>query len=109
MCDLFKDVNNSNCLALNGSMVGELCFEMHVKQSECVIIFLIILSVVRLSPFGTAATIGLFHQPQMIDDDDDGCGKVGGMKIGKGNRSARRKPAPMPLYSPQIRHDLTPG
>jgi hypothetical protein len=38
--------------------------------------------------------------------DDDECGAVGGM-IGKGNRSTRRKPAPVPLYPPQIPHDLT--
>jgi hypothetical protein len=29
------------------------------------------------------------------------------MRIGKGNRSTRRKPAPVPLYPPQIPHDLT--
>jgi hypothetical protein len=42
-----------------------------------------ILSEVRLSPLGTAATIGLLYQPQMIDDGD--CGAVGGMKIGREN------------------------
>jgi hypothetical protein len=36
---------------------------------------------VRLSPLGTAATTGLFYQPQMIDDDY--CGAVGGMRIGR--------------------------
>jgi hypothetical protein len=41
----------------------------------------------------------------MIDDDE--CGVVGGMRIGRGNRSTRRKPAPVPLCSPQIPHDLT--
>jgi hypothetical protein len=30
--------------------------------------------------------------------DDDECGAVGGM-IGRRNRSSRRKPAPMPLWS----------
>jgi hypothetical protein len=35
---------------------------------------------VRLSPFGTAATTGLLHQTQMIDDGD--CGTIGGMKVG---------------------------
>jgi hypothetical protein len=30
--------------------------------------FIIILSGVRLSPFGTAATTGLLYQPQMIDE-----------------------------------------
>jgi hypothetical protein len=29
------------------------------------------------------------------------------MRIGRGNRSTRRKPAPVPLYPPQIPHDLT--
>jgi hypothetical protein len=28
------------------------------------------------------------------------------MRIGRGNRSTRRKPAPVPLLSPQIPHDL---
>jgi hypothetical protein len=35
---------------------------------------------VRLSPVGTAATIGLLYQPQMTDDDE--CGAIGGMRIG---------------------------
>jgi hypothetical protein len=50
---------------------------------------------VRLSPLGTSG----INWP-------DGCGAVGRMRIGKGNRSTRR-PAPMPLLSPQIPHDLT--
>jgi hypothetical protein len=37
----------------------------------------------------------------MIDEGD--CG----MKIGRGNRSTRRKPAPAPLCPPQIPHDQT--
>jgi hypothetical protein len=53
--------------------------------------FLIILIGVRLSPLGTAATTGLFYQPQMIDYGD--CGEIRGMKIGRGSRSTRRKPA----------------
>jgi hypothetical protein len=32
--------------------------------------FIIVLSGVRLSPLGTAATSGLLYQPQMIDDGD---------------------------------------
>jgi hypothetical protein len=39
--------------------------------------------------------------------DDDECGAVGGMRIGKRNRSTRRKPALVPLCPPQIPHDLT--
>jgi hypothetical protein len=41
----------------------------------------------------------------MIDEGD--CGAIGGMKIGRGNRSTRRKPALVPLCPPQIRHDQT--
>jgi hypothetical protein len=67
--------------------------------------FFIILIVVRLSPPGTAATTGLLYQLQMINDGD--CGAVGGMKIGRGNRSTWRKPAPAPLCPPQISHDQT--
>jgi hypothetical protein len=39
--------------------------------------------------------------------DDDECGAVGGMKIGRGNRNTRRKPAQVQLCPPQILHDLT--
>jgi hypothetical protein len=41
----------------------------------------------------------------MIDEVD--CGAIGGMKIGRGNRSTRRKHAPTPLCPPQIPHDQT--
>jgi hypothetical protein len=47
---------------------------------------------------------GLLYQPQMIDDND--CGAIGGMRIGRVNRSTRRKPAPVPLRLPQMPHDL---
>jgi hypothetical protein len=47
---------------------------------------------------------GLLYHLRMIDDE---CGAVGGMIIGRRNRSTRRKPAPVPLCSPQIPHDLT--
>jgi hypothetical protein len=52
---------------------------------------------------GTEATTCLLYQPRMIGDGD--CGKIGGMKICRGNRSTRRKPAPAPFCSPQIPHD----
>jgi hypothetical protein len=51
--------------------------------------------------------IGLLYQAlddRMIDGDE--CRAVGGMRIGRGNRSIPRKPATMPLC-PQIAHDLT--
>jgi hypothetical protein len=56
---------------------------------------------------GTAATSGLLYKPQMIDEDN--CGAIGGMEIGRGNRSTQRKPAPAPLCPSQIPHDQTPA
>jgi hypothetical protein len=44
------------------------------------------ISGVGLSPLDTAATSGLLYKPQMIDKGD--CGAIGGMKIGRGNRSS---------------------
>jgi hypothetical protein len=66
---------------------------------------IIIINGVGLSPLGTAATSGLLYKPQMINEGD--CGAIGGMKIGRGNRSTQRKPAPAPLRPPQIPHDQT--
>jgi hypothetical protein len=48
--------------------------------------------------------VHLVRRPRMIDHE---CGAVGGMRIGRGNRSTRRKPAPVPLCQQQIPHDLT--
>jgi hypothetical protein len=45
----------------------------------------------------------------MIGDGDCDCGEIGGMKIGRGNRSTQRKPAPAPLCPPQIPHDGKPA
>jgi hypothetical protein len=52
----------------------------------------------------TEATTGLLYQPRMMMDDE--CGVIGGM-LGRGNRSTRRKPAPVALCPPQMPHDLT--
>jgi hypothetical protein len=68
-------------------------------------LFLVSWGGVRLSPLGKSATNCLLYQPRMIDGDE--CGAVGGMRIGRGSRSTRRKPAPAPLYPLQIPHDLT--
>jgi hypothetical protein len=46
---------------------------------------------------------GLLYQPWMIDE----YGAFGGIRIGRGNQSTQRKPAPVPLCPPQIPHDLT--
>jgi hypothetical protein len=59
---------------------------------------------VQLGPLGTAATNRpIVPTPGYYDD-----GEIGGMMIGKGNRSTRRKPAPVPLCPPQTPHAL-PG
>jgi hypothetical protein len=65
--------------------------------------FLVSWGGVGLSPLGTSATIC----PIVLAPDDNECGPVGGIRIGRGNRSTRRKPAPVPLCPPQIPHDLT--
>jgi hypothetical protein len=52
---------------------------------------------------GTAATTVLLYQLRMIGDGD--CGEIGGIKIGRRNRSTRRKPAAAPLCPPQLPHD----
>jgi hypothetical protein len=52
---------------------------------------------VQLGPLGTAAT----NRPVVPASGDCDDGEIGGMVIGKGNRSTRRKPAPVPLCPPQ--------
>jgi hypothetical protein len=51
---------------------------------------------VQLGPFGTAAN----NRPIVSALGDYDHGEVGGMN-GRGNRSTRRKPAPVPLCPPQ--------
>jgi hypothetical protein len=46
--------------------------------------------------------ICLLYQPQMIGE----YGAFGGIRIGRGNQSTRRKPATVPHCPPQIQHDL---
>jgi hypothetical protein len=53
----------------------------------------------QLGPLDTAATIRPIV-PAPSDYDD---GEIGGI-IGRGNRSTRRKPAPVPLCPPQAPH-----
>jgi hypothetical protein len=59
---------------------------------------------VQLGPLGTAAT-NRSIVPAPGDYDD---GEIGGMMIGRGNRSTRRKPTPVPLCPPQTPYAL-PG
>jgi hypothetical protein len=54
---------------------------------------------VQLGPLHTAVT----NRPIVPAPDDYDDGEIGGM-IGRGNRSTRRKPAPVPLCPPQTPH-----
>jgi hypothetical protein len=60
---------------------------------------------VKLGPLGMLATNWLIV-PAPGDYED---GEFGGMMIVRGNRSIRRKSAPVPLCPIQIPHDLTGG
>jgi hypothetical protein len=53
-----------------------------------------------LGPLGTAAT----NWPIVLAPGDYGDGEIDTLMIGKGNRSTRRKPAPLPLCPPQTPH-----
>jgi hypothetical protein len=50
---------------------------------------------VKLGPLGTAAT-----NRSIVQAPGDYDGEIGGIMIGKGNRSTRRKAAQMPLCPP---------
>jgi hypothetical protein len=56
---------------------------------------------VQLGPLGTEA----INRP-IVPAPGDYDGEIGGMMIGRGNRSTRRKPVPMPLCPPQTPHTL---
>jgi hypothetical protein len=56
-----------------------------------------------MGPLGTSAT----EWPIVPSPGDYDDGEFGGMKIGRENRSTRRKPAPAPLCPPQIPLDQT--
>jgi hypothetical protein len=58
---------------------------------------------VQLGPLGKSAT----NWPIVPAPGDYEDGEFGAVIIGRGNRSTRRKPVPMPLYPPQIPRDLT--
>jgi hypothetical protein len=63
---------------------------------------------VQLGPLRTATT----NRPIVPAPGDYDDGEIGGMMISKGNRSTRRKPAPVPLCPPQTPHacpDENPG
>jgi hypothetical protein len=58
---------------------------------------------VQLGPLGTSAT----NSPVVPAPGDYGARAFGGIMIGRGNRSTRRKPTPVQQCPQQIPHDLT--
>jgi hypothetical protein len=56
-----------------------------------------------VGPLGTSVT----NWPIVPAPGDYEDGEFGGMMIGRGNRSIRRKPAPVPFCPLQISHELT--
>jgi hypothetical protein len=72
------------------------------ESSATVSIFLISMvgGGVQLAPLGTAAT----NWPIVPAPGDYDEGEIGGMMIGRGNRSTWRKPAPVPLCPPRTPH-----
>jgi hypothetical protein len=53
-----------------------------------------------MGPLGTSAT----NRPIVSTPGDYDDGEIGGMMIGRGNRSTRRKLASLPLCPPQTPH-----
>jgi hypothetical protein len=69
------------------------------KLTNSVFFFSFVWGGVQLGPLGAAAT----NRPIVPAPGDYEDGEIGGM-IGRGNRSTRRKPAPVPLCLPQTPH-----
>jgi hypothetical protein len=59
-----------------------------------------LIGIVRVDPLGTAAT----NRPLVPAPGDYDDGEIGGM-IGRGNRSTRKKPAPLQLCPPQTHYN----
>jgi hypothetical protein len=97
-CDSPLDMNN-----IHAALSYPLCMWTRTNPARSQLFLFLILSGVRLSPLGTAATSGLLYQLQMIGEGD--CGAIGGMKIGKETQSTRRTSAPAQFCPPQIPHD----
>jgi hypothetical protein len=77
-----------------------------IKLNPMVCHFFIVFKGIRFHKFFNIffliSGLVLWVLPRMIGDGD--CGEIGGMNIGRGNRSTRRKPTSAPLCPPQIPH-----
>jgi hypothetical protein len=87
-----------------GKFIAILLTIRHSRKTHTMAMTIILMFLIIILSGVCRPLFGLLYQPQMIDDCD--CGAIGGMKIGRGNRSTSRKPAPVPLCQPQIQHDL---
>jgi hypothetical protein len=75
-------------------------------MEDSIFIFFLIVIVRGWSPNGSIRQVGHFW-PIVPAPGDCGVSEFGGMKIGRGNRSTRRKPAPAPLCPSQVPLDQT--
>jgi hypothetical protein len=85
------------CESQNGSIISQSSGTTALDQHDLVLLKLFFNSNswgggVQLGPLRTAAT----NRPIVPAAGDYGHGEIGGMMIGKGNRSTRRKSAPVP-------------
>jgi hypothetical protein len=62
--------------------------------------------VLLLSLVGYLTTLSVWRPVSFDDRMISESWAIGGMRIGRGNRSTGRKPAPVPLCPPQFPHDL---
>jgi hypothetical protein len=79
----------------------KIIWERELLSSGSLLMTLIIVKLIDITPL-----FSQLYRCQVIYCDDE-CTAVGGMRIGRGNRSTLRKPAPVPLCPPQIPEDLT--
>jgi hypothetical protein len=96
---------------VQAAQVSETCLSttslcsVYILSEELVLVSLLVsYGGMRLNHLVRRPLTGLLYQPRLIDED---CGAVGGTKVGRGNRSSQKKPAPVPLCPPRITHDLT--
>jgi hypothetical protein len=95
-----------NCLEYFSAVPNDILVQMGFLNGFPIIIrhrsIRIVGSGVQMGPLGTSAT-----EWPIVPAPGDYDGEFGGMKIGRGNRSTRRKCAPAPLCLPEIPLDQT--
>jgi hypothetical protein len=94
------------------SLLAIVRYPVVLSAKSVLIVFFYSWGGVRPSPLVTSVTSKpIVPAPDDDDDDDNGADDeyrtFDIMRVGKGNRSTRRKPTPVPLFPQQIPHDLT--